>query len=220
MKRIMSLLIVLFMVVSLALPFSTNNTTKEGKEVLLKPIALSEITYEIQTVEVEPIPSPDPYEVAIQNIQAEMDEIESIGDIKEWYIAYRNIVCKYAKWIDPPETVYDYFTEEEVRLICKAVETECYQQDFESKCNVASTIFNRYESDEFGETIEEIITSPNQFAYGRDVITEDTIWAVMFVWEIEDTTDSALYFHSNEKTDTFNGASYLFTDSCGHHFYK
>ena len=57
-------------------------------------------------------------------------------------------------------------------------------------------------------------------AYGRKNITEDTIWAVMYAFEIEDTTEGALFFHSNNKTNTFNGANYIFTDSCGHHFYK
>ena len=122
--------------------------------------------------------------------------------------------------LDPPETIYDYFTEDEIRLICRVVETETYDQDFMSKVNVANVVLNRYYSDKFGETITEIVTSPYQFAYGRKNITEDTIWAVMYAFEIEDTTEGALFFHSNSKTNTFNGANYIFTDSCGHHFYK
>ena len=161
----------------------------------------------------------DPYEVALQNMQSEMAEIEYITDKKEWYLAYKNIIFKYFKWLDPPETVFDYFTEDEVRLICKAVETECYQQEFDAKVNVASVIFNRYYSGEFGETIEDIITSENQFAYGRDVITADTILSVMYAFEIQDTTNGALFFHSNEKTDTFYERSYIFTDDATHNFY-
>lgn len=168
---------------------------------------------------IKSVPEIDIRELKIQEMQSEMLELENIKDRKEWYLAYKYIVYKYIKWIAPPETIYDYFTEDEVRLICQAVETECYQQDFESKCNVASTILNRYESGKFGETITDIITTENQFRYGKKSLTEDTILAVMYVWEIQETTEGALYFHSNKKTDTFNKEPYMFTDSSGHHFF-
>lgn len=167
-----------------------------------------------------PQPTPDPIEVALQDVEQRMYEIEKIEDEMEWFIAYKEIVNDYYGVLDPPETIYDYFTEDEIRLICRVVETETYDQDFMSKVNVANVVLNRYYSDKFGETITEIVTSPYQFAYGRKNITEDTIWAVMYAFEIEDTTEGALFFHSNSKTNTFNGANYIFTDSCGHHFYK
>ena len=80
-------------------------------------------------------------------------------------------------------------------------------------------VLNRIESGEFGETVKEVITTESQFAYGREVITEDTILAVMYSFEIIDTTEGALYFHSNEKTDTFCGRDFIFQDSAGHNFY-
>ena len=50
MKRIMSLLIMLFMVVSLVLPILATDSTKQEENEVLKPVSLSDITYEIQTV--------------------------------------------------------------------------------------------------------------------------------------------------------------------------
>lgn len=227
MKRIMPMLIILFMVISLVLPISTINNTKQEEKGVVEPTLLSDITYEMSIVGLEstPAPMPDPYEIAMENMQTEMAEIDSITDKKEWFISYKNIVLKYSEWIEPPKTIFDYFTEEEVRLIYKVVETECYDADFESKVNVANVVFNRYESGEFGETIEEIITSKNQFAYGRDVITEDTILSVMYAWEIEDTTNGCIAFRSGEKPEkwyTTENKYWVrqFIDDSGHGFYK
>ena len=216
MKKIISVLILLFMIVSLVIPIS--NMNNQHKNDISEPVLLSDITYEIVFEEV--IEEPEPYEIVIQEMQEKMSEIESIEDSKEWFLAYKDIVFEYAEWIDPPETIFDYYAEDEVRLICRVVETETYQCDFDSKVNVANVVLNRIESGEFGETVEEVITTESQFAYGREVITEDTILAVIFSFEIQDTTNGALFFHSNEKTEMFNGAKYIFTDNAGHHFYK
>lgn len=215
MKRFISMLILLFMIVSLVIPIS--NINNQHKNDVSEPVLLSDITYEIVFEEV--IEEPDPYEIAIQEMQEKMSEIESIEDNKEWFLAYKDIVFEYAEWIDPPETIFDYYTEDEVRLICRVVETETYQCDFDSKVNIANVVLNRIESGEFGETVEEVITTESQFAYGREVITEDTILAVMFAFEFEDTTNGALYFHSNKQTNTFCGKSYIFSDDAVHHFY-
>ena len=118
-----------------------------------------------------------------------------------------------------PETVFDVFTVEEVALICRMVETECYQQDFDSKVNVACVAFNRFNSGKFGDTMKEVITSPKQFAYGRINLDEDTIWAVQYAFEVGDTTQGALFFHSMKKTDTFCGRKWIFSDNAIHHFY-
>ena len=215
MKRFISMLILLFMIVSLVIPIS--NINNQHKNDVSEPVFLSDITYELVIEEV--VGEPDPYEIAIQEMQKEMKEIESIEDNKDWFLAYKDIVFEYAEWIDPPETIFDYYTEDEVKLICRVVETETYQCDFDSKVNVANVVLNRIESGEFGETVEDVITADSQFAYGRKSITEDTILAVMFAFEFEDTTNGATFFHSNKQTDTFCGKSYIFSDDAVHHFY-
>ena len=215
MKRFISMLILLFMMVSLVIPIASINN--QHKNDVSEPVLLSDITYEMVFEEV--IEEPDPYKIAIQEMQEKMSEIESIEDNKEWFLAYKDIVFEYAEWIDPPGTIFDYYTEDEVRLICRVVETETYQCDFDSKVNIANVVLNRIESGEFGETVAVVSTSDSLFAYGRAVITEYTILAVMFAFEYKDTTNGATYFHSNKQTDTFCGKSYIFSDDAVHHFY-
>lgn len=180
-------------------------------------VYLHDIEQPIQTVKVE---NEECIDEGFTSMQIEMNQIENIEDRLEWFIAYKNIVNKYSGTFDPPETIYDYYSEEEIRLMQKVIETECYDQDFVSKCNVASVIINRIEGDKsFGQTVEEVVTMKNQFAYGRENISESTRLALEYAFQIEDTTHGALFFHSNEKTETFCGHKYLFTDSAGHHFY-
>lgn len=219
MKRLMSLLILLFMVVSFLLPFSDIDNN-ELIQIETKTVKLNNIVGNVPTIEVNEITRQlDPYEVAVQEMQEKMSEIESIEDKKEWFLSYKNIVYEYVDWFGLPVTIFSEFTEDEVRLICQVVETETYQCDFDSKVNVANVILNRIESGEFGDTVEEVITADNQFTYGRESITEDTILAVIYAYEVIDTTNGALYFHSNEETDTFCGNTYIFTDVSGHNFY-
>lgn len=156
-----------------------------------------------------------------EQMQQEMLEIKYIEDQKEWFLAYKDIIFKYIKWIEVPQTIFDVYTEEEITLMCRTVETECYDQDFASKCNVASIIFNRIEQGgEFGNSVTEVITKENQFAYGRENITQDTILSIMYVYEIGDTTDECIAFRSDCSPETWYGWKYSFTDDAGHHFYK
>lgn len=175
---------------------------------------------EIQNLETENI-EPDPTELIIQEAQGKIYDISVIEDKEQWFIAYKKIIEEYRDVIDPPLTVYDYYTDEEIYLIQRAVETECYDQDFMSKCNAASVVMNRIEiGGEFGDTIEEVITKENQFAYWRKDITESTILAVEYAFQIEDTTGGCIAFRSDEKPDEWYGWEYAFTDSVGHNFYK
>lgn len=163
----------------------------------------------------------DPIELVIQEAQQKMYDISTIKNEEQWFIAYKKIIEEYRDVIDPPLTIYDYLTDEEIYLIQRTVETECYDQDFMSKCNVASVVMNRIEiGGEFGNTIEEIITKENQFAYWRKDITESTVLAVEYAYQIEDTTDGCIAFRSDKKLDEWYGWGYAFTDQCGHHFYR
>lgn len=159
------------------------------------------------------------YQAASNAYEMKLNELEETDDKYAWYIEYKTIVEKYSDIIDPPENIYDYFSEDEVYLIQRMVETETYGAPFDAKVNVANVAFNRLYSGEYGDSIKEIITKPNQFAYHRKSISEDTIIAVEYAFELTDTTNGALSFHSNSKTNTFNRQKYIFTDVAGHHFY-
>lgn len=220
MKKFLSLLILLFIVISFVLQNLSINSINQTENDIDKPILLSDITCEVVIEKVENIePTLDPFEVAINKMEEELIEISSIEDNMEWFINYKDIVSRYTMWISPPNSIYDCFTEEEINLICRVVETETFECDFDSKVNVANVVFNRLEHGEFGKTIKEVVTTKKQFAYGRKNISEDTILAVEYAFMMEDTTNGALFFHSNKKTSTFCGNEFIFQDEAGHNFY-
>lgn len=161
----------------------------------------------------------DIYDEKSREVQEKMAGLDEITDTLTRFIEYKDLVNEYSGWFDPPETVYDYFNEDEVYIIQRCVETETFEKDFDSKVNVANVIFNRIEHEDFDDTAIEVVTKKKQFAYGRKIISYDTVLAVEYAFQFGDTTQGALYFHSNKKTDKFYGADYLFTDDAGHHFY-
>lgn len=128
-------------------------------------------------------------------------------DLKEWYLDYKSIFTKYDLFIDKPETIYDYYTEKELDLLFRVVQAEVGDEySFEQKCNVASIILNRIENKEFGDGMFGVLTE-DQFttiANGRYLeveVSEDTILACEFSFEIDDTTDGCLFFDSNGTLD-------------------
>jgi len=157
-------------------------------------------------------------DTAIEEMNQKMAEIESIEDKKEWFIAYKSIIEEYSYIIDPPETIYEYFTEEELDLLFHVVQAEigdeCYS--FEQKANVASVVFNRLYHEKFPDALSEILVY-DQFSpiYKEVEVSEDTILACEYAFEIEDTTDGCLFFDSN---NTLN-YQFVFNDSA-HNFYK
>ena len=158
---------------------------------------------------------------AIEEMNYEMTEIETITDKKEWFIAYKNIIDEYSYILDPPETIYDYFTEEELDLLFHVVQAEIGDEySFEQKCNVASVIFNRLEHERFPNTLSEILVY-DQFSpiadgrYKKVEVSENTILACEYTFMIEDTTNGCLFFDSN---NTLN-YQLVFNDSA-HNFYK
>lgn len=142
-------------------------------------------------------------------------------DKQEYLRLYLEIMQKYSDYLDPPESIYEYYSENEIMYILKCIETETYDCDFDSKCNVASVILNRVDNDLFPIDPIGVVTATNQFAYGRDNITESTKLALDYVWYIEDTTNGCIGFNSfSEYKNEWNGWEYSFTDNVGHHFYK
>ena len=206
MKRILALLILILIGFGFLLPiFSFESCAMEQKVIE------------------EPQEEVSARELSLIHMNKEMSEIDYLKetDRLEWYKKYRNIICKYRNVLDPPLSVFDFYTEDEVRLICQTVETECYGQNFESKVMVANVIYNRLESKDYSSNVEEVIKSPNQFSYWRTVIPEDTLFAAMYGFEMGDLTNGCLAFHSNKKTERFAGKDYVFTDeNSQHHFYK
>lgn len=158
---------------------------------------------------------------AIEEMNCEIAEIESITDKKEWFLSYKDIVAKYSYIIDPPETIYDYFTEEELDFLFHVVQAEVGDEySFDHKCNVSNVIFNRLEHKKFPDTLSEILT-PDQFQpiangrYKEVCVSEDTILACEYAYMFPDTTNGSLFFDSNSIL------KYEFVMNDGaHNFYK
>lgn len=141
-------------------------------------------------------------------------------DKKSWFILYKSMQEYYIDYIDPSESIYDYFTDEQIVMMQKCIETETFEASFDSKVNVACVILNRVEHEQFPTDPIEIVTGKNQFAYGRNIISEDTILALEYAFMIEDTTNGCIAFRSDSSLDTWNGWTKQFTDESGHTFYK
>lgn len=166
----------------------------------------------------------DPYEVAIGQMQSKIEEINSIEDQKEWFLEYKKIIQNYEEWADPPETIYDYYSEDELDLLFRVVEAEATAGSFYEKANVASVIFNRINHEKFGDTMSDVLVK-KQFScisdgrYLKVEITEDTILACEYVFMIEDTTNGAIFFEKGTGAHAAY-ADYTFTDDIGHNFYN
>ena len=123
---------------------------------------------------------------------------------------YRNTYDKFFNNIDK-------YSDEQICILCTGSQGE----ENSALARMANGEFNRIEiGGEFGNTIEEVITKENQFAYWRKDITESTILAVEYAFQIEDTTGGCIAFRSDEKPDEWYGWEYAFIDDAGHHFYR
>lgn len=232
-RNILLFMVALAIAVAIIITHKTNETTAQTYDKVaetiepFKEVKDENAEYEIENndEEVEHIvletePTKSIYEIKSEEVLEKQKELDSITDNKERFLAYKALIAEYSEWVDPPETIYDVYTEDEIYLMQRCIETETFEQSFDSKVNVANVILNRIEDGRFGNSANEIITSPKQFAFGRKNISEDTKLALEYAYMFVDTTDGALYFHSLSYRPKFSGANYIFTDDAGHHFYK
>lgn len=150
------------------------------------------------------------------------------SNTEEWFKQYKELQIEYADYIDPDETIYDYYTEDELSLLFAIVEAEVTGEGwFDEKCNVASVIFERVEHEDFDDTIVGILTSKSQFSsywdgrYLRVYVTDETKLACEYAFQFGGTADEALFFDNVKgKSWASTHKSYLFTDDAHHSFYK
>lgn len=181
-----------------------------------KHVQIKEFDCENDSVEINTIPD---INIRYQDHIASLNESE---DKLNWFRQYKELKKEYLSYYnsyDMQKTIYETFSDSEINYMLRAIETECFEADFVSKTHVASVILNRISSDFFSDDPIKVITTKNQFCYGRKDISEETILALEFAFEIGDTSRGALFFHSNKKSKTFCGADYIFTDEVGHHFF-
>lgn len=137
---------------------------------------------------------------------------------EEWFFEYKEFINKHISE-DLPETIYDCFTENELDLLFRVVQAEIGDYNFEQKVNVANVIFNRIYSEEFGDTIQDVLVA-NQFCtiangrISRVEVDKSTILACEYAFSFPDTTNGALFFDSNGALEY----QFLFSDGA-HNFY-
>lgn len=193
----------------------TANTSLQGDYNTVSDTNYS-LMYEIDELQTQLI---EQKEIEVTKLQNLIEPIKNT-DKKLWFTLYKEVEEEYSDYFGKADNVYDCFTEEQINMMWKCIETETYQCNFNSKVNIACVILNRIENEQFPLDPIEIITSPNQFAYGRNIITEDTKLALEYAFSIEDTTDGCIAFRSDCSPNEWNGWTKQFTDESGHTFYK
>lgn len=196
-----------------------NTVSATVQEVIIADIEPQ--VYYIPIEHIEYLSEKSEIEIAYEEMNEKLDAINSNENRYEWFLAYKDIINEYSYIFDKPETIYDCFTEEELNLLFHVVQAEIGDEySFEQKTNVASVIFNRLYHEEFPYTLLDILTS-DQFAsisdgrYKNVEISDVTIAACEYAFQIEDTTNGCLFFDSNSVLKY----SFVFNDGA-HNFYR
>jgi len=151
-------------------------------------------------------------EDAVQN--EEYTEVESVAE---------TVVEEITEEETPAEDIQEEETEEaeeageeielssdERQVLLRIVQAEAGTCDEEGKLLVANVILNRMESDEFPDTVREVVYQKSQFSpvmngtINTCKITEETESAVSRALNGEDISDGALYFMNRKKSASRN----------------
>lgn len=91
-------------------------------------------------------------------------------------------------------------TEEEVEMMAKIVELESGNQCLEGRRAVCAVILNRYDSEEFPNTISEVISEPGQFQTYKHIEETDPSWKsdLAVKMELESRSNSEVVFFRTE----------------------
>lgn len=127
---------------------------------------------------------------------------------------------------EQPLTGSMYWSEDEAYLLAKIAMAEAESEDTEGKALVILVVLNRVHSDEFPDTIEEVIFEDGQFApvsngrYDKVEPDEDCYKAIELVETGWDGSCGATYFESKSKS-TWHSRNLTFLFQHGkHYFYK
>jgi len=215
MKKVFDLIIMFCMIMFiyvlafvLQVAFDKEEPKEEPVQIIYETIAAEEpVDLEVQVII-------NPREEYLQKL----DEVNAIEDSLEWFKAFKSLNEEYAEQ-DEIEWISDVYSEDEIYLLERMVETECHGADFESKTHVAAVALNRVENERFPDTLTGVLTQANQFTYGKTSIDDETKLAVEYAYCVATPADDCLWFHSMAKKEKFSGGDYVFSDKC-HHFYK
>jgi len=163
----------------------------------------------------------------------ELDEtLEELENIRLELVVIKHQLNEYkensAKYFTNRYEITNY----ELEMIYKMVEAETTGGKSDSKVNVAHVIFNRIYSDQFPNTIEEVLFQRNAFSpvydgrYYTVGVTQLTIDSVNAALNGLDTTQDSTFFMyragSAKKNSTWfeKNLEFVMKDSIGHEFFK
>ena len=155
-------------------------------------------------------------------LDRQIEVLNQIEDTYEWFKKYKELKEEYSTiFIEENEhkLITDEYTQDEIYYIERCVETETHGCSFEAHVNVANVIFNRVEHEKFPDNPKSVVTASGQFSYGRTKISESVKLAVEYAYMFGDTTNGAIYFHSGQRTKTFNKKPLVHEDDAVHYFY-
>lgn len=107
--------------------------------------------------------------------------------------------------VDTPDQIEEEIYLGELELLAQLVEAEAGNQPFEGKCLVADVVLNRVESEDFPNTISEVIFQDGQFSVTWNGAFEKAAWNMK-----EDDYAAVLYeiqLHQNKDVLYFNNCS-------------
>lgn len=153
-------------------------------------------------------------------------------DLKEWFLDYKKILDEYSDYtyLKMPKTVYEEYSLEHLHVFQKLIAAETTGGDFESKCNVASVVWNRLLSNDYPDDIISVIYQKDgsvQFSPTYDgridmvEVTADDILAVEYTYIFGSTAYDCIAF-DNVRGNSWNKnrLEKVFTDNIGHSFYR
>lgn len=154
----------------------------------------------------------------IKECHHKINVLVSMTDCEEKYDYYKSLLTEYPDLMVQGKTIYDEFTEDEIYLICRVVESEVGGGDFGSKSHVAEVVLNRCKYERFGKNVTEVITRPGQFYYKKTKISSDTLDAVEYAYLFNTEVKGAIYFQKG-KRNKWSKQPFILKDAVGHCFY-
>lgn len=109
--------------------------------------------------------------------------------------------------LDTEEQIQEEIYLGELELLAQLVEAEAGNQEFEGKCLVVDVILNRVESDEFPNTISEVIFQDGQFSVIKNGAFDKA------AWNMQESDYAAVMcevqMHQNKDVLYFNNCSHV-----------
>lgn len=152
---------------------------------------------------------------------------------KEWFISYKLLLEEYKEYdeyIDMPQSVYDAYSSNQIKIFQMLIAAETTGGDFESKCNVASVVWNRLHSQNYPDNIIDVIYEKDgsvQFTPTYDgriytaEVTEDDILAIEYTYMFGSTAYDCIAFDNVQGLSwNKNNLEMVFTDRINHTFYR